>query len=65
MQGYELNTRITPPIQRTHPVNVRLRIILDGSVVEFKATVLLNTDVGVNNYRNGGILHTALRNLVK
>jgi len=37
----------------------------DGSVVEFKATALLNTEVEVNYYRNGGILHTVLRNLVK
>ena len=36
-----------------------------GEVVEFKATVLLNTSVEVNYYRNGGILHTVLRNLVK
>jgi aconitase A len=27
--------------------------------------VLLNTAVEVNYYRNGGILHTVLRNLVK
>lgn len=37
----------------------------DGEVVPFKATVLLNTDVEVNYYRNGGILHTVLRNLIK
>jgi len=37
----------------------------DDSVIEFQATVLLNTDVEVNYYRNGGILHTVLRNLVK
>jgi aconitate hydratase len=37
----------------------------DGSVVEFKATALLNTEVEVNYYRNGGILHTVLRNMVK
>jgi aconitate hydratase len=37
----------------------------DGAVVEFKTIVLLNTDVEVNYYRNGGILHTVLRNLVK
>ncbi len=37
----------------------------DGKVVEFKATALLNTEVEVNYYRNGGILHTVLRNLVK
>jgi aconitate hydratase len=37
----------------------------DGSVVEFKARALLNTKVEVNYYRNGGILHTVLRNMVK
>ncbi|MFZ5888046.1 MAG: aconitate hydratase AcnA [Chloroflexota bacterium] len=37
----------------------------DGSVIEFKAIALLNTEVEVNYYRNGGILHTVLRNLVK
>jgi aconitate hydratase len=37
----------------------------DATVVEFQATALLNTDVEVNYYRNGGILHTVLRNLVK
>jgi aconitate hydratase len=36
-----------------------------GQLVEFKATILLNTSVEVNYYRNGGILHTVLRNLVK
>ncbi len=36
----------------------------DGKVVEFKTTALLNTEVEVNYYRNGGILHTVLRNLV-
>jgi len=38
---------------------------VDGKVVDFKVTALLNTDVEVNYYRNGGILHTVLRNLVK
>ncbi len=37
----------------------------DGSVVEFKTVALLNTEVEINYYRNGGILHTVLRNLVK
>jgi len=37
----------------------------DGSVVEFKAVAQLNTPVEVNYYRNGGILQTVLRNLVK
>jgi aconitate hydratase len=36
----------------------------DGKVVEFRATVLLNTEIEVNYYRNGGILHTVLRNLI-
>jgi hypothetical protein len=30
-------------------------------VVEIQATALLNTEVEVNYYRSGGILHTALR----
>lgn len=38
---------------------------IDGSVVEFQVIALLNTDVEVNYYRNGGILHTVLRNLVR
>ncbi|HEX6269409.1 MAG TPA: aconitate hydratase AcnA [Anaerolineales bacterium] len=38
---------------------------IDESVIEFKATALLNTEVEVNYYRNGGILHTVLRNLVR
>jgi aconitate hydratase len=38
---------------------------INGTILEFKVTALLNTDVEVNYYRNGGILHTVLRNLVK
>jgi len=37
----------------------------DGSVLEFNVIALMNTEVEVNYYRNGGILHTVLRNLVK
>lgn len=37
----------------------------DGSVLEFNAIALMNTEVEVNYYRNGGILHTVLRNLVR
>jgi aconitate hydratase len=37
----------------------------NGTVIEFNTTALLNTEVEVNYYRNGGILHTVLRNLVK
>jgi aconitate hydratase len=36
-----------------------------GKAIVFKAQALLNTDVEVNYFRNGGILHTVLRNLVK
>ncbi|MFN8428126.1 MAG: aconitate hydratase AcnA [Anaerolineales bacterium] len=37
----------------------------DGTIIEFQATALLNTNVEVNYYHNGGILHTVLRNLVR
>ncbi|MBN1667688.1 MAG: aconitate hydratase, partial [Anaerolineales bacterium] len=37
---------------------------LDGGVVNFQATVRLDTAIEVEYYRNGGILHTVLRNLV-
>ena len=36
-----------------------------GSLVEFKVIAQLNTPLEVNYYRNGGILQTVLRNLVK
>jgi len=51
-------------IQPKSEVTVRAKKS-DGRLVEFKATALLNTAVEVNYYRNGGILHTVLRNLVK
>ncbi len=37
----------------------------DGRAIEFQVTALLNTEVEVNYYRNGGILHTVLRNLIR
>ncbi len=37
----------------------------DGKSFTFKAQALLNTKVEVNYYRNGGILHTVLRNLAR
>lgn len=55
-----VNDQIRPQSE----VTVRARKS-DGKVVEFKATVLLNTDVEVNYFRNGGILRTVLRNLMK
>ncbi|MCY4399917.1 MAG: aconitate hydratase AcnA [Gemmatimonadetes bacterium] len=35
----------------------------DGSLASFQATVRLDSDVEVDYYRNGGILHTVLRRL--
>ena len=37
----------------------------DGSIVEFTVDVRLDTPVEVDYYRNGGILHTVLRNLAQ
>jgi len=45
-------------------ITVRAKKI-DNSILEFKVIAQLNTEVEVNYYRNGGILHTVLRNLVK
>jgi aconitate hydratase len=55
-----LNDGIQPKAELTVKVKKS-----NGKVIEFKATALLNTDVEVNYYRNGGILHTVLRNLMK
>jgi aconitate hydratase len=37
----------------------------DGSVIDFKAIVRIDTPIEVEYYRNGGILQTVLRKLVK
>jgi aconitate hydratase len=37
----------------------------DGGQVTFEALVRLDTPVEVEYYRNGGILHTVLRKLLK
>ncbi len=50
-----------PPRAR---VNVRVHRS-NGREEMFEAEALLNTEVEVNYYRNGGILHTVLRRLVK
>ncbi len=55
-----LNDKVTPKAELTVKAKKS-----NGKVIEFKATALLNTEVEVNYYRNGGILHTVLRNLVK
>ena len=35
----------------------------DGSQINFTVTTRLDTPIEVNYYRNGGILHTVLRNM--
>ncbi len=50
-----------PPRAR---VNVRVHRP-GGRVDMFEVEALLNTEVEVNYYRNGGILHTVLRNMLK
>jgi len=37
----------------------------DGSTVQFEAVVRLDTPIEVEYYRNGGILHTVLRNMAR
>jgi aconitase A len=37
----------------------------DGTQITFKVKALLNTEVEVNYYRNGGILPATLRDLAK
>jgi aconitate hydratase len=37
----------------------------DGSTLTFQAIARLDTPIEVNYYRNGGILHTVLRNLLQ
>ena len=37
----------------------------DGSTTSFNAIARLNTPVEVEYYRNGGILHTVLRNMLQ
>jgi aconitate hydratase len=54
--GDDMSPRSTIAVKATGP---------NGAVIAFKATALLNTEVEVNYYRNGGILHTVLRNMVK
>lgn len=36
----------------------------NGEQIEFQVTVRLDTDIEVDYYRNGGILHTVLRNML-
>jgi aconitate hydratase len=50
-------------IQPNQEVTVRARRS-DASTLSFKAIARLNTQVEVNYFRNGGILHTVLRNML-
>jgi aconitate hydratase len=52
----DLKPRSTLVVRATRP---------DGERVQFSATALLNTEIEVNYFRNGGILHTVLRNLMR
>jgi len=52
----DLKPRSTVVVKATRP---------NGEVVRFGTTALLNTEIEVNYYRNGGILHTVLRNLIR
>jgi aconitate hydratase len=37
----------------------------DGTEVRFRATARLDSDVDVEYFRNGGILHTVLRKMAR
>jgi len=37
----------------------------DGTVIKFNATVRLDSAIDIEYYRNGGILHTVLRKMIK
>ncbi len=52
----QMKPRSTLRVRATRP---------DGTSVQFKVVALLNTEIEVEYYRNGGILHTVLRNLVR
>jgi aconitase A/intein/homing endonuclease len=55
---------LTAKLEPRQPVKVRAKRE-NGSVVEFTAIARLDTPVDVDYYRNGGILQTVLRGLVK
>ena len=50
-----LGPRSTLTVEATRP---------NGGAISFRVTALLNTEIEVEYYRNGGILHTVLRRLV-
>jgi aconitate hydratase len=52
----DMKPRSTLDVRATEP---------DGRAVDFEVTAMLNTEADVNYYRNGGILQTVLRNLLR
>ena len=56
LAGKSLSTRQTLSVKATRP---------DGSSFSFDVTCRLDTAVEINYYRNGGILQTVLRKMLK
>ena len=54
-----LNNNLTPKSEITVKATKA-----DGQTVNFKAIVRLDTAIEVDYFRNGGILHTVLRNML-
>ena len=55
---------LTDDLQPFQEVTVRA-VKADGTEVSFQTTCRIDTPVEVDYYRNGGILHTVLRNFLK
>jgi aconitate hydratase len=46
--------------------DIKVRVVTkEGGPVEFMTTCRIDTPVEIEYYRNGGILHTVLRNILK
>ena len=57
-------TGIEEDIQPGQPVAIRARAG-DGTIVRFSTLARLDTPIEVEYYRNGGVLHTILRRMVR
>ncbi len=55
---------LTDDLKPLQDVTVRAEYA-DGRVMTFETTCRIDTPVEVDYYRNGGILHTVLRNFLK
>jgi aconitate hydratase len=63
LDGFEsYSIPITDDVEPLQTINV-VATKYDGTIKEFKAVIRLDTPVEVEYYRNGGILHTVLRQL--